>query len=194
MHVLLQQARLTSKSHPMASCATRTATCARLRGRTNRPDHRPLGPSGPRAKSSRAITPPHLNLWRLLTPLSTRLQQYKKANDDTHTHVELRGTIVRDMRTLAGHVAACASTKTKFYLRIRVASIDTHTADVGDGRDNSRADSVLGRAGSGLFVRVLKSAISMLLAGFDVRGGDGGALHSLQVEVILEARPVGGCG
>ena len=118
----------------------------------------------------------------------------QKAYDDTHTHVELRGTIVRDMRTLAGHVAACASTKTKFYLRIRVASIDTHTADVGDGRDNSRADSVLGRAGSGLFVRVLKSAISMLLAGFDVRRGDGGALHSLQVEVILEARPVGGCG
>ena len=129
-----------------------------------------------------------------MTPLSTRLQQYKKANDDTHTHVELRGTIVRDMRTLAGHVAACASTKTKFYLRIIVASIDTHTADVGDGRDNSRADSVLGRAGSGLFVRVLKSAISMSLVGFDVRGGDGGALHSLQVEVILEARPVGGCG
>ena len=49
--VLLQQARLTSKSHPMASCATRTATCARLRGRTNRPGHRPLGPSGPRAKA-----------------------------------------------------------------------------------------------------------------------------------------------
>ena len=108
--------------------------------------------------------------------------------------MELRGTIVRDMRTLAGHVAACASTKAKFYLRIRVASIDTHTADVGDGRDNSRADSVLGRAGSGLFVRVLKSAISMLLVGLDVREGDGGALHSLQVEVILEARPVGGCG
>ena len=39
---------------------------------------------------------------------------------------------------------------------------------------------MLGRAGSGLFVRVLKSAISMLLVGFDVRGGDGGALHSLQ--------------
>ena len=55
-YVLLQQARLTSKSHPMASCATRTATCARLRGRTNRPDHRPLGPSGPRAK---ALEPSH---------------------------------------------------------------------------------------------------------------------------------------
>ena len=67
-------------------------------------------------------------------------------------------------------------------LCIIVVSIDTHTADVGDGRDNSRANSVLGRVGSGLFVRVLKSAISMLLAGFDVRGGDGGALHSLQVE------------
>ena len=53
---------------------------------------------------------------------------------------------------------------------------------------------MLGRAESGLFVRVLKSAISMLLAGFDVRGGDGGVLHYLQVEVILEARPVGGCG
>ena len=53
---LLQQARLTSKPHPMASCATRTATCARLRGRTNRPDHRPLGPSGPRAK---ALEPSH---------------------------------------------------------------------------------------------------------------------------------------
>ena len=54
--VLLQQARLTSKSHPMASCATRTATCARLRGRTNRSDHRPLGPSGLRAK---ALEPSH---------------------------------------------------------------------------------------------------------------------------------------
>ena len=54
--VLLQQARLTSKPHPMASCATRTATCARLRGRTNRSDHRPLGPSGPRAK---ALEPSH---------------------------------------------------------------------------------------------------------------------------------------
>ena len=55
-YVLLQQARLTSKSHPMASCATRTATCARFRGRTNWPDHRPLGPSGPRAK---ALEPSH---------------------------------------------------------------------------------------------------------------------------------------
>ena len=66
------------------------------------------------------------------------------------------------MRALAGHVAACASTKTKFYLRIRVVSIDTHTADVGGGRDNSRADFVLGRAGNDLFGRVRKSAISML--------------------------------
>ena len=38
----------------------------------------------------------------------------QKAYDDTHTHVELRGTITRDMRALAGHVAACASTKTNF--------------------------------------------------------------------------------
>ena len=38
----------------------------------------------------------------------------QKSYDDTHTHVELRGTIARDMRTLARHVAACASTKTKF--------------------------------------------------------------------------------
>ena len=85
--VLLQQARLTSKCHRWQAVRPAQRRVRRLRGRTNRSDHRPLGPSGLRAKSSRAITLPHLNLWRLLTPLSTRLQQHKEATDDTHTHV-----------------------------------------------------------------------------------------------------------
>ena len=54
--VLLQQARLTSKCHRWQAVRPAQRGVRRLRGRTDRSDHRPLGPSGLRAK---ALEPSH---------------------------------------------------------------------------------------------------------------------------------------
>ena len=56
VHVLLQQARLTSKYHRWQAVRPAQRRVRRLRGRNDRSDHRPLGPSGLRAK---ALEPSH---------------------------------------------------------------------------------------------------------------------------------------
>ena len=54
--VLLQQARLTSKCQRWQAVRPAQRRVRRFRGRTDRSDHRPLGPSGLRAK---ALEPSH---------------------------------------------------------------------------------------------------------------------------------------
>ena len=83
--VLLQQARLTSKSHPMASWATRTATGAPGRTAHRQARSRAAGIERPPTQPPRAITPPHLDHWRLEAPLSTRSKNHPR-------HARARGT------------------------------------------------------------------------------------------------------
>ena len=83
--VLPQQARLTSKSHPMASCATRTATGAPGRTAHRQARSRAAGIERPPTQPPRAITPPHLDHWRLEAPLSTRSKKHPR-------HAHARGT------------------------------------------------------------------------------------------------------
>ena len=85
---LLQQARLTSKSHPMASCAIRTAT-----GAPRRTAHRQA-----RSRAARIERPPTQTLRAITHPTSTTgvfrrhsprdFSYTKKTTHDTHTHVE----------------------------------------------------------------------------------------------------------
>ena len=70
---------------PMASCATRTATGAPGRTAHRQARSRAAGIERPPTQPPRAITPPHLDHWRLEAPLSTRSKNHPR-------HARARGT------------------------------------------------------------------------------------------------------
>ena len=70
---------------PMASCATRTATGAPRRTGHRQARSRAARIERPPTQPPRAITPPHLDHWRLEAPLSTRSKKHPR-------HAHARGT------------------------------------------------------------------------------------------------------
>ena len=107
VHVLLQQARLTSKCHRWQAVRPAQRRVHRAARRIDRPDHGPLESSDLRLNLPEQSPLPTstTGAYRRHSPRD------QKTTHDTHTHVEHLSSTSRYRRTLVVHVVACTSTK-----------------------------------------------------------------------------------